>query len=287
MNLRKLNSKQKKKQKRWMQNKTKSQAPTTNPTIPSVNTLDGTTAKKKCEVIHQWCWTYIAKGATLREAQSINQSLSALGNCMRALTTGKANKHIPVRDSKLTHLLRDSLGGNSKTTMVICLASDNENKEETISTLRFGTRAKRIQCSASVNKSGGGLAELQNAVQLLTHQVSVLRKENRSLKNSSSSSSNGNLPKVELQLQAKASYCESLRIQLDSMQHTMKEREATITTLETTKKEITIYSETLLSQLNEIESRQTTTASIMSSQDEQVEHLDIVLLDNRCNQFVY
>ena len=71
------------------------------------------------------------------------------------------------------------------------------------------------------------------------------------------------------------------------MQHTMKEREATITTLETTKKEITIYSETLLSQLNEIESRQTTTASIMSSQDEQVEHLDIVLLDNRCNQFVY
>ena len=54
------------------------------------------------------------------------------------------------------------------------------------------TSAKRIQCSASVNKSGGGLAELQNAVQLLTHQVSVLRKENRSLKNSSSSSSNGN-----------------------------------------------------------------------------------------------
>jgi len=237
--------------------------------------MDGSTVRAKLALVDlagsERVGKTDAKGATLREAQSINQSLSALGNCMRALTTGKANKHIPVRDSKLTHLLRDSLGGNSKTTMVICLASDNENKEETISTLRFGTRAKRIQCSASVNKSGGGLAELQNAVQLLTHQVSVLRKENRSLKNSSSSSSNGNLPKVELQLQAKASYCESLRIQLDSMQHTMKEREATITTLETTKKEITIYSETLLSQLNEIESRQTTTASIMSSQDEQVE----------------
>ena len=236
--------------------------------------MDGSTVRAKLALVDlagsERVGKTDAKGATLREAQSINQSLSALGNCMRALTTGKANKHIPVRDSKLTHLLRDSLGGNSKTTMVICLASDNENKDETISTLRFGTRAKRIQCSASVNKSGGGLAELKNAVQLLTHQVSVLRKENKSLKNSSSSS-NGNNPKVELQLQAKASECESLRIQLDSIQHTMKEREATITTLKTTQKEITIYSETLLSQLNEIESRQTTTASIMSSQDEQVE----------------
>ena len=86
-----------------------------------------------------------AQGLTLREAQSINQSLSALGNCMRALTT-TATKHVPFRDSKLTHLLRDSLGGNAKTTMCVCLASDAKNEDETMSTLRFGSRAKRIQC---------------------------------------------------------------------------------------------------------------------------------------------
>ena len=101
-----------------------------------------------------------AKGQTLKEAQSINQSLSALGNCMRALTSTRGKRaHIPYRDSKLTHLLRDSLGGNSKTSMVICLASDNANKDETISTLRFGARAKRIKCVVKVNKSGGGLSE--------------------------------------------------------------------------------------------------------------------------------
>lgn len=147
--------------------------------------MDGSTVRAKLHLVDlagsERVGKTDAKGSTLKEAQSINQSLSALGNCMRALTTGNS-KHIPFRDSKLTHLLRDSLGGNSKTSMVICLASDDENKEETMTSLRFGQRAKRIQCSASVNKSGGGLAELKRAVQLLQHQVTLLESENKLLK---------------------------------------------------------------------------------------------------------
>ena len=54
---------------------------------------------------------------------------------------------------KLTHLLRDSLGGNSKTSMIICLAMDQSNRDETLSTLQFGARAKRIRCVAKVNRT--------------------------------------------------------------------------------------------------------------------------------------
>jgi kinesin family protein 5 len=64
-----------------------------------------------------------ATGDTLEEAKKINQSLSALGNCIMALTKSRRG-HIPYRDSKLTHILRESLGGNSKTTLLITCSPD-------------------------------------------------------------------------------------------------------------------------------------------------------------------
>ncbi|KAG6609661.1 kinesin family member 3 [Phytophthora cinnamomi] len=79
-----------------------------------------------------------AKGQTLKEAQHINKSLSALGSVMNALTSGNASTHIPYRDSKLTRLLQDSLGGNSETTLLVCASSSSYNSEETVSTLRKG-----------------------------------------------------------------------------------------------------------------------------------------------------
>ncbi|ETK87787.1 hypothetical protein F441_07975 [Phytophthora nicotianae CJ01A1] len=93
-----------------------------------------------------------AKGQTLKEAQHINKSLSALGSVMNALTSGNANTHIPYRDSKLTRLLQDSLGGNSETTLLVCASSSSFNSEETMSTLRFGTRAKNIKNKPKVNE---------------------------------------------------------------------------------------------------------------------------------------
>ena len=84
-----------------------------------------------------------ATGQTLEEAKMINKSLSALGNVINALTsTGKAGKFIPYRDSKLTRLLSESLGGNSSTCLLITCSYSQYNDRETLSTFRFGERAK-------------------------------------------------------------------------------------------------------------------------------------------------
>ena len=71
----------------------------------------------------------------------INQSLTTLGMVINALTDGKS-KHVPYRDSVLTRVLSESLGGNSKTHLIITCSPSLINESETISTLRFGIRAK-------------------------------------------------------------------------------------------------------------------------------------------------
>ncbi|KZO95289.1 kinesin heavy chain [Calocera viscosa TUFC12733] len=91
-----------------------------------------------------------ATGQTLEEAKKINKSLSALGMVINALTDGKST-HIPYRDSKLTRILQESLGGNSRTTLIINCSPSSYNEAETLSTLRFGMRAKTIKNKARVN----------------------------------------------------------------------------------------------------------------------------------------
>ncbi|XP_040570010.1 osmotic avoidance abnormal protein 3 isoform X2 [Lepeophtheirus salmonis] len=92
-----------------------------------------------------------ASGDRLKEATKINLSLSALGNVISALVDGKS-KHIPYRDSKLTRLLQDSLGGNTKTIMVACLSPSDNNYDETLSTLRYANRAKNIKNKPIINE---------------------------------------------------------------------------------------------------------------------------------------
>ncbi|KAI9276977.1 kinesin heavy chain [Phascolomyces articulosus] len=91
-----------------------------------------------------------ASGQTLEEAKKINKSLTALGMVINALTDGKSS-HIPYRDSKLTRILQESLGGNSRTTLIINCSPSSYNEAETVSTLRFGIRAKTIKNKAKVN----------------------------------------------------------------------------------------------------------------------------------------
>ncbi|ORY62907.1 P-loop containing nucleoside triphosphate hydrolase protein [Pseudomassariella vexata] len=91
-----------------------------------------------------------ASGQTLEEAKKINKSLSALGMVINALTDGRSS-HIPYRDSKLTRILQESLGGNSRTTLIINCSPSSYNDAETLSTLRFGMRAKSIKNKAKVN----------------------------------------------------------------------------------------------------------------------------------------
>uniref|UniRef100_A0A8C2DKF7 Kinesin-like protein n=1 Tax=Cyprinus carpio TaxID=7962 RepID=A0A8C2DKF7_CYPCA len=91
-----------------------------------------------------------AEGSVLDEAKNINKSLSALGNVISALAEG-TKTHVPYRDSKMTRILQDSLGGNCRTTIVICCSPSVYNEAETKSTLMFGQRAKTIKNTVSVN----------------------------------------------------------------------------------------------------------------------------------------
>jgi kinesin family protein 5 len=86
-------------------------------------------------------------GVALKETQQINKSLSSLAGVIQALTDAKQT-HIPYRDSKLTRLLSDSLGGTARTVLILALSSEARSASETLSTLQFGARAKEIRSQA-------------------------------------------------------------------------------------------------------------------------------------------
>jgi len=91
-----------------------------------------------------------SSGITLKEATFINKSLSFLEQVVIALSSSSRD-HIPYRQSKLTNLLRDSLGGNCKTVMVANIWPEGSHLEETVSTLKFATRMMRVSNDATVN----------------------------------------------------------------------------------------------------------------------------------------
>ncbi|GAV71636.1 Kinesin domain-containing protein/Kinesin-relat_1 domain-containing protein [Cephalotus follicularis] len=120
-----------------------------------------------------------AEGDRLKEAANINKSLSTLGLVIMSLVDlahGK-HRHIPYRDSRLTFLLQDSLGGNSKTTIIANVSPSTCSANETLSTLKFAQRAKLIQNNAKVNEDASGdVNALQRQIQLLKGQLSSLMK---------------------------------------------------------------------------------------------------------------
>lgn len=113
-----------------------------------------------------------ATGDRLKEATKINLSLSALGNVISSLVDGKSG-HIPYRDSKLTRLLQDSLGGNTKTVMCANIGPADYNFDETISTLRYANRAKNIKNKPRVNEDpkDAMLKEFQDEINRLKAQI--------------------------------------------------------------------------------------------------------------------
>ena len=109
-----------------------------------------------------------AVGETLEEAKKINLSLSALGNVIHALTSN--SEHIPYRDSKLTRILQESLGGNYKTSLIVTASPHSYHLEETLSSLQFAQRAKTIKNKVKVNIRYT-YEELQNMVMKLTKKL--------------------------------------------------------------------------------------------------------------------
>ncbi|MES1907742.1 MAG: hypothetical protein MHM6MM_000801 [Cercozoa sp. M6MM] len=108
-----------------------------------------------------------AEGAQLKEGISINTGLLALGNCIAALSEKKA--HVPFRDSKITRLLQDSLGGNARTLMIACISPADSNFDESLNALRYANRAKNIENRPIVNRdpNSAKLAELREHIKRL------------------------------------------------------------------------------------------------------------------------
>ncbi|KHJ96755.1 kinesin motor domain protein [Oesophagostomum dentatum] len=113
-----------------------------------------------------------AEGARKMEGIRINEGLLALGNVISALSEPGVNRHIPYRDSKITRLLQDSLGGNSYTMMIACVSPADSNAEETLSTLRYADRAKKIKNKPVVNVDPG-----QQKIRELKERVAALERE--------------------------------------------------------------------------------------------------------------
>nr|CAG8441546.1 1844_t:CDS:2 [Entrophospora candida] len=126
-----------------------------------------------------------------KEGISINSGLLALGNVISALgdpNKAKHTTHIPYRDSKLTRLLQDSLGGNAQTLMIACVSSAEYNLNETINTLKYANRARNIKNNAVLNQEEIGWNDLEHLQSL----VLKLRIEIKNLKSGSNSNNGSN-----------------------------------------------------------------------------------------------
>jgi len=128
-----------------------------------------------------------ATGQRLLEAQNINKSLTALSQVLNALCKQEAGGFIPYRNSKLTRILQDALGGNSKTSLIVAASPCSFNVEETISALRFGERAKKVKTNAKINKElspnemGKQIKKLEKDVEILTYDNELLQAQKDAL----------------------------------------------------------------------------------------------------------
>ncbi|KAL2584801.1 hypothetical protein AAZV13_14G149800 [Glycine max] len=121
-----------------------------------------------------------ADGMRLKEGIHINKGLLALGNVISALGDERKRKeggHVPYRDSKLTRLLQDSLGGNSKTVMIACVSPADTNAEETLNTLKYANRARNIQNKAVINRDpvGAQMQRMRSQIEQLQSELLLYR----------------------------------------------------------------------------------------------------------------
>lgn len=158
-----------------------------------------------------------AQGQVLEEAKNINKSLTTLGKVIVALTDKKVS-HIPYRESKLTRILSESLGGNSKTLLIITCSPHPFNDSETLSTLRFGARARNIKNAPKVNKEYT-VPELKRLLEKSEEKIEALKKhirilEKQILDNGGSLPDEDTLKKAGMKLMLEEQMKEKVKLQM-------------------------------------------------------------------------
>ena len=136
-----------------------------------------------------------AEGATLKEGININKSLLVLGNVISALSeVGKKGNFVPYRDSKLTRILQDSLGGNSRTSMIACCSPAESNFDETLNTLNYASRARKIKNKPKVNRDPNSQLIAELRMETYNLQKECVRFRSLLLQNKIEFQDNLNLP---------------------------------------------------------------------------------------------
>ncbi|RXN02170.1 Kinesin-like protein KIF19 [Acipenser ruthenus] len=182
------------------------------------------------------------RGQRLKEGAHINRSLLALGNCINALSEKGGNKYVNYRDSKLTRLLKDSLGGNSRTVMIAHISPSSTAFEESRNTLTYADRAKSIRTRVKRN-----LLNVSYHIAQYTHIISDLRSEIQRLKKKIDEQVNdgANIRNVQAEVQAHSTKqdrreMERLRGQLIDAFHQQMEVRKSLMELENNNMEIQI-----------------------------------------------
>ncbi|GAA5908782.1 hypothetical protein JCM8208_006785 [Rhodotorula glutinis] len=140
------------------------------------------------------------RGERLNEGANINRSLLALGNCINALCDPRKRGHVPYRDSKLTRLLKQSLGGNCKTVMIVCVSPSSAHYDETHNTLQYANRAKEIKTKAIRNVISVDRHVAQYCQQIM-EQAQVIERLRRELDAKSTASSSADVAADERAVQ--------------------------------------------------------------------------------------
>lgn len=217
-------------------------------TVGAKNLINGECTQSKLWLVDLAGSERLAKtevqGDRLKEAQNINRSLSALGDVISALVS--KNSHIPYRNSKLTHLLQDSLGGNSKTLMFVQVSPCEKDSGETVCSLNFATRARGVELGAARKQLDTG--ELQKLKLQLDKAKQESRFKDESLRNVQENYQNleekfkekerswrsqqEKVKELEIQLQSKSESCKQMEKQLLQLTQGIKGKENFCTILQ-------------------------------------------------------